>query len=152
MRSDSGFLPDPISSDLSAFSSTTQQFYYSDLIEGGIARLSGASIQRALLDDASTFTEGLTGNFSLSLQLTSLNNLYSCYEGGRFTDKLNFDYSLAPESYFYDDTVLEATTVVNNTSTKFDKFNTKNLQGKIYVKNTSTNDCLLYTSPSPRDS
>ena len=66
--------------------------------------------------------------------------MYSSYEGGRFTDKLNFDYSLAPESYFYDDTVLEATTVVNNTSTKFDKFNTKNLQGKIYVKNTSTNE------------
>jgi len=140
MRSDYGFLPDPVSSDLSAFSSTSQQFYYSDLVEGGIASLSGASIQRALLDDTSTFTEGLTGNFSISLQLTSLNDLYSSYEGGRFTDKLNFEYNLDPESYFYDDTVLQSTTVVNNTSTKFDKFNTKNLQGKIYVKNTATNE------------
>ena len=66
--------------------------------------------------------------------------MYSSYEGGRFTDKLNFEYNLDPESYFYDDTVLQSTTVVNNTSTKFDKFNTKNLQGKIYVKNTATNE------------
>lgn len=139
MKTDYGFLPDPVSSDLSAFSDTTQQFYYSDLIEGGIASLSGASIQRALLDDTTAVTESLTGNFSLSLQLTALNSLYSSYEGGRFTDKLNFDYSLTPESYFYDDTVLETTTVVSNTSAAFDKFNSKNLQGKIYVKNTSTN-------------
>lgn len=139
MKSDSGFLPDPISSDLSAFSDTTQQFYYSDLIEGGIASVSSASIQRALLDDTTAVTESLTGNFSLSLQLTGLNSLYSSYEGGRFTDKLNFEYNLDSESYFYDDTVLETTTVVNNTSAAFDKFNSKNLQGKIYVKNTSTN-------------
>ena len=139
MKSDSGFLPDPISSDLSAFASTTQQFYYSNLIEGGIASLSSASIQRALVDDTTAVTESLTGNFSLNLQLTGLDSLYSSYEGGRFTDKLNFEYNLAPGSYFYDDTVLETTTVVNNTSAAFDKFNTKNLQGKIYVKNTSTN-------------
>jgi len=140
MRSDSGFLPDPISSDLSAFSNTSQQFYYSDLIEGGIASVSNSSIQRALIDDTTAFTESLTGNFSLSLQLTGLNSLYSSYEGGRFTDKLNFEYNLEPESYFYDGTVLETTTVVNNTSTNFDKFNSKNLQGKIYVKNVSTNE------------
>ena len=152
LKTDLDFLPDPISSDLSAFSNTTQQFYYSNLIEGGVASLSGASIQRALLDDSTTVTESLTGDFSVSLQLTALNNLYGNYEGGRFTDKLTFDYSLAPESYFYDDTLLETTTVVSNPSATFDQFNSKNLQGKIYVKNISTNtggeifDLLPYLS------
>lgn len=152
MKSDSDFLPDPISSDLSAFSNTSQQFYYSDLIEGGIASLSNASIQRALVDDTTAVTESLTGNFSISLQLTSLNSLYSSYEGGRFTDKLNFEYNFEPESYFYDDTVFETTTTVTNTSAAFDRFNSKNLQGKIYVKNTSTStsgeifDLLPYLS------
>jgi hypothetical protein len=152
MKSDSTLLPDPVSSDLSAFSNSVQQFYYSDLIEGGIANLSGGSIQRALFDDTTSATRSLTGNFSLSLQLTSLNGLYSSYEGGRFTDSLNFEYSFEPESYFYDDTVFENTTVVSNTSAAFDKFNSKSLQGKIYVKNASTNtggeifDLLPYLS------
>ena len=159
MKSDSEFLPDPISSDLSAFSNTSQQFYYSNLIEGGVAKLSSTntpelynSIQRALVDDTTTATASLTGNFSISLQLTSINNLYSRYEGGRFTDKLNFEYDLAPESYFYDNTVLEPTTTITNSSTSFDKFTSRNLQGKIYVKNASTNtggeifDLLPYLS------
>lgn len=159
MKTDSQFLPDPISSDLSAFSESTQQFYFSDLIEGGVAKLSSSDtpeletlIQRALKDDTDTFTESLTGNFSLSLQLTSLNNSYTRYEGGMFTDKLNFEYNFLPESYSYDDTVYEVTTTVTNTSATFDKFETKDLEGKIYVKNSSTNtsgeifDLLPYLS------
>ncbi len=152
MKSDSAFLPDPTSSDLSAFSNSTQQFFYSDLIEGGVASVTSGSIQRALFDDTTAVTESLTGNFSLSLQLTSLNELYSSYEGGKFTDGLNFNYNIEPESYFYDNTVFENTTVVNNTSAAFNKFNSKKLQGKLYVKNTSTNaggeifDLLPYLS------
>ena len=159
MKTESEFLPDPISSDLSAFSDSTQQFYFSDLIEGGVAKLSSADtpeletlIQRALKDDTDTFTESLTGNFSINLQLTSLNSSYARYEGGRFTDKLNFEYNFLPESYSYDDTVYEVTTTVTNTSATFDKFETKDLEGKIYVKNSSTNtsgeifDLLPYLS------
>jgi hypothetical protein len=159
MKTDSEFLPDPISSDLSAFSNTAQQFYFSDLIEGGVAQLSSAStpqlsslIQRALNDDTNSFTRGLSGNFSISLQLTSLNNSYSNYEGGKFTDRLNFEYNFLPESYSYDDTVYEITTTVTNTSATFDKFETKDLEGKIYVKNAATNangeifDLLPYLS------
>ena len=159
MKTDSEFLPDPISSDLSAFSNTAQQFYFSDLIEGGVAQLSSAStpqlsslIQRALNDDTNSFTRDLSGNFSISLQLTSLNNSYSNYEGGKFTDRLNFEYNFLPESYSYDDTVYEITTAVTNTSATFDKFETKDLEGKIYVKNAATNangeifDLLPYLS------
>ncbi len=152
MKSDSVVLPDPVSSDLSAFSNTSQQFYYSNLIEGGIASLGGGTIQRALLDDTTAVTSSLTGNFSLSLQLPSLNDLYISYEGGRFTDRLLFEYSADSESYFYDNTVLEGTTVVTNPSAAFDKFNSRELQGKLFVKNTSTNtggeifDLLPYLS------
>jgi len=159
MKTDSEFLPDPISSDLSAFSNTAQQFYFSDLIEGGVAQLSSASttqlnslIQRALNDDTNSFIRGLSGNFSISLQLTSLNNSFSNYEGGKFTDKLNFEYNFSPESYSYDDTVYEITTAVTNASATFDKFEAKDLEGKIYVKNAATNangeifDLLPYLS------
>ncbi len=159
MKTDSEFLPDPISSDLSAFSNTAQQFYFSDLIEGGVAQLSSAStpqldslIRSALNDDTNSFTQGVSGNFSINLKLPSLNTSYSNYEGGKFTDRLNFEYNFLPESYSYDDTVYEITTAVTNTSDTFDKFETKNLKGKIYVKNAATNangeifDLLPYLS------
>ena len=159
MKTDSEFLPDPVSSDLSAFSNTGQQFYFSDLLEGGVAKLSSADtpeldtlIQHALKDESDTFTEGLTGNFSINLQLTSLNTSYSKYEGGRFTDTLDFNYNFLPESYSYDDTVYDLTTTVTNTSATFNKFDTKDLEGRIYVKNASTNangeifDLLPYLS------
>ena len=147
MKTETEFLPDPVSSDLSAFSDSSQQFYYSDLIEGGIAKLSSADtpeletlIQRALNDDTDSFIESLTGNFSINLQLTSLNNLYQRYEGGRFTDKLNFDYSPQAESYYYDDTVFGITTTISNSVNSFDRAAANNLEGKLYVKNAATKE------------
>lgn len=159
MKTDTELLPDPISSDLSAFSNTAQQFYFTNLLDGGIAKLSSANtpeldnkIQRALLDDTNSFTESLTGSFSNTLRLTSINDSYFNYEGGRFTDPLNFEYSPAAVEYDYNDTVYKPTAVITNTTKDFNKATASSLQGKIYVKNASTNksgelfDILPYLS------
>jgi len=135
-------LPDPVSSDLSAFSDSALQFYFSELIEAGIAGISGAdtpadwtTIQRALSDTA---VPTVSGTFFVNLLLSSLDDDYTRLEGGRFTDTLLFEYTPQVESYYYDNTVLTGTTLTTNTSSAESRFNADRASGTIYVKNATT--------------
>jgi len=135
-------LPDPVSSDLSAFSNSASQFYFSELIEAGIAGISGAdtpadwtTIQRALSD---TTVPTASGTFFVNLLLSSLDDDYTRLEGGRFTDTLLFEYTPQVESYYYDNTVLTGTTLTTNTSSAESRFNADRASGTIYVKNATT--------------
>ena len=132
-------LPDPVSSDLSAFSDSASQFYFSELIEAGIAGISGAdtpanwtTIQRALS------VPDNPGTFFVNLLLSSLDDDYTRLDGGRFTDTLLFDYTPQIESYYYDNDVLEGSTITTNTSSAFNRFNANRSTGTIYVKNGTT--------------
>ena len=139
VKSRGEMLPDPVSSDLSAFSDSALQFYFSELIEAGIAGISGAdtpanwtTIQRALS------VPDNPGTFFVNLLLSSLDDDYTRLEGGRFTDTLLFDYTPQIESYSYDNDVLEGSTITTNTSAEFSRFNANRSTGTIYVKNGTT--------------
>jgi hypothetical protein len=136
------FLPEPRSSDLSAAYDGGLQYYYSELIEAGIAGLSGRNtlsswntLQRALCDSAVPTT---SGTFFVNYFLSGIQDDFTRMEGGKFTDTLLFDYSPQKEEYFYDSTVLEPSILLSDISSKEGRYDAEKLAGQIFVNNKST--------------
>ncbi len=138
------FLPEPRSSDLSSAFDGALQYYYSELIEAGIAGVSGRynptnwnTLQRALCDSAVPTT---SGSFFVNYFLSSIKDDFTLMEGGRFTDTLLFDYEPQKEEYFYDSTVLEPSILISDISSNESRYNAEKLSGQLFVKNKSTNE------------
>ncbi len=137
-------LKQPIRTGLSAFTSSVDQFYFSDLVEAGIGYYDNAStVVRALCDNTGPGTayqpgialyEGLSGNFTYNVRLSGDNNVKN-YDGAKFTDDIIFNYTQAEEGFDYRDEVYSGTSLstVQTGSDKF--FDKRNHTGKIYVKN-----------------
>ena len=138
------FLPDPRSSDLSSAFDGSLQFYYSELIEAGIAGVSGRfnpnnwnTLQRALCDSAVPTT---SGSFFVNYFLSGIQDDFTRMEGGKFTDTLLFDYQPQKEEYFYDNTVLEPSVLISDVTSKEGRYDAEKLSGQIFVNNKSTNE------------
>ena len=137
-------LKQPIRTGLSAFTDSSEQFYFSDLVEAGIGYYDGGTtVVRALCDNTGPGTaytpgyslyEGFSGNFTFNVRLSGDNNVKN-YDGVKFTDNIIFNYTQAEEGFDYRDEVYSTTSfsTVQTASDKF--FNKRNHTGKIYVKN-----------------
>lgn len=144
--SDSETLADPVRSGLSAFSDSSDQFYFSELVEAGIGYYDGGlTVVRALSDNTGPGTayragislyDGLSGDFSYNVRLSGGNGVKN-YDGSRFTDNIIFNYTQAEEGFEYIDTVdsSNVTSVTTVDSTAESAFDRQNHIGKIYVKN-----------------
>ena len=149
--SDSEALADPIRSGLSAYTDSSAQFYFSELVEAGIGLFNSdppypvsfpnKTIFRALCDNTDTWTDDLTGNFTYDVRLSggsgNSGNDVSNYDGMLFTDNIIFNYSPNEENFDYSGNVDSKTTISNVTSAKESFFNKQDHLGKIYVKNTN---------------
>tara|TARA_R110002020_G_scaffold109856_7_gene254136 strand:+ start:2196 stop:5066 length:2871 start_codon:yes stop_codon:yes gene_type:complete len=142
--SDSEALADPIKSGLSAFTASADQFYFSDLIDAGIGYYDGGlTVVRALCDNTGpgskykpgiSLYEGFSGNFTYNVRLSGSNGVKN-YDGSRFTDNIEFNYSPAEESFDYKDDVFNVTSFTTVDSNKEELFNRNKHLGKIYIKN-----------------
>ena len=156
--SDSEFLTDPVSatrvgdiniSQLSAYATSTEQFYFSELTEAGIGLFNtdppystsfpNKTIFTALCDPTDTWTDDLTGSFAYSVRLSggsgNTGNDVKNYDGMRFTDNIVFNYAPNQETFEYNANVDSKTTIANVTSAHESFFNKRDHLGKIYVKN-----------------
>ena len=146
--SDTEALADPVRSGLSAFTDSADQFYFSDLVEGGIGYYDGATtIVRALCDSTGPGTaykpgialyEGLSGNFTYNVRLSGDNGVQN-YDGSRFTDNIIFNYTQAEEGFEYRDNVYDLTSFSTVQTASESLFDRENHTGKIYVKNINKN-------------
>mgnify|MGYP003645945790 CR=1 FL=1 len=131
-------LADPIRSGLTAYEASTDQFYFSDLIEGGIgysnATPMGATIFRALCDNTSTWTRSLSGDFSFNVRLSGDNSVEN-YDGRYFFDNIVFEYTESAPNYTYRDEVYSPTSFSTVTTAADSFFSKPTNIGKIYVKN-----------------
>jgi len=144
--SDSEALADPVRSGLSAFSESSDQFYFSELVEAGIGYYDGAAtVVRALSDDTGPGTaykpgvalyKGLSGNFTYNVRLSGGNGVKN-YDGSRFTDNIIFNYTQADEEFLYNDTVDSTNVTDFETVNAADvsTFDRNSHVGKIYIKN-----------------
>ena len=139
-------LADPMRSGLTAYEASTDQFYFSDLIEGGIGETcniyapSGVVFQgagcifRALDDDTSSWTERLSGDFTLNVRLSADNGVEN-YDCRYFSDNIVFEYTEAASNYTYRDEVYSPTSFSTVTTAAESFFSKPDNIGKIYVKN-----------------
>jgi hypothetical protein len=124
---------DPVSSDLSAFELSTDEFYYTTLLEGGVNAIS--PLQRALLDP---LYPSLTANF-LTFPKTSAFGVIDC---GSFYDNLQ-SFGVTQNSLYIDD-------MDGNSSTRLIPQSTYNaLEGDIYIKNSYDKSILPLLSALP---
>jgi hypothetical protein len=131
--SDNEILDDAVSTNLSSYTTSTGDFYFTDLIEAGIADFNnGSTVVRALCDSTHP---AASGDFTYNV-VASGDNGVTNMEGGLFTDDLTFDYNPRGfESIDYNDETLRKT-VVNNVLSATESFFTKQENfGKIYIKN-----------------
>tara|TARA_R110002020_G_scaffold137796_6_gene307397 strand:- start:1470 stop:4346 length:2877 start_codon:yes stop_codon:yes gene_type:complete len=131
--SDNEILDDAVSTNLSSYTTSTGDFYFTDLIEAGIADFNnGSTVVRALCDSTHP---AASGDFTYNV-VASGDNGVTNMEGGLFTDDLTFDYNARGfESIDYNDETLRKT-VVNNVLSATESFFTKQENfGKIYIKN-----------------
>jgi hypothetical protein len=132
MKNDTEFLSDPINSDLNSFPGSGV-YYYNTLFEAALNTKS--PLQRALLDAA---YPTLTADFTQTLRPLSGNSVLNV-DGGKFTTEFVYDYQFDKVNYTY------INQTDNATSFEVDSFdrNTYNdridLNGKIFVRNGSTN-------------
>ena len=152
--SDSEDLASTLSTDLSAFTSSFEggvgDYYFTELIEGGVAQYNGAPLSinkstviRALSDTTFATTSGdFTLNARLSGGVGNSGNGVQDLEGGQFTDEMIFDLPTELEHYVYSDTVYNSTETLTITSAQASYFNKDKHLGKIYVKNTSISPTL----------
>ena len=140
-------LADPMRSGLTAYEASSDQFFFSDLIEAGIGEtcnvyppsggviFEGAGcIFRALCDDTSSWTESLSGDFTLDVRLSADNGVEN-YDGRYFYDNIVFNYVEAAPNYTYRDEVYSSTSFSTVTTAAESFFSKPTNVGKIYVKN-----------------
>ena len=147
--SDSEDLASTLSTDLSAFTSSFEggggSYYFTELIEGGVAQYDGSplgisktTIIRALSDTTFATT---SGDFTLNPRLSggkgnSGNNVQNL-EGGLFTDNIIFEFDSPIEEFVYNDQVFISTETLDISADKESFFSKEKHLGKIYIKNTS---------------
>jgi len=124
-------LADPIRSGLSAYTASTDQFYFSDLVDAGISDIAGATVVRALCD--ATYPAA-SGNFTFNARLSGNNNVLD-YDGLFFDNEINYEYTPGLETYTYDDTVFSPTQFSTVDTATENYFNKEDHLGKIYIKN-----------------
>ena len=138
-------------SDLSAYATSTDQFYFSELTEAGIGEFNvnppypdntdfaTRTIFTALCDPTDNFTKSLSGNFTFNVRLSggsgNTGNGVKNYDGGLFTDNIIFNYSSNRETFDYNTDVFAKTSIADVTSATARFFDKKEHLGKIYVKN-----------------
>lgn len=128
------FYIDTLPSDLYNFENSSDEFYFSDLIEAGVND-DFDPLQRALLD---SLYPDLTANF---LEYTNSLTAFNIHDGGRF--EIPFPDQIEPfDQYFFDTTVLQPT-IVETTP------NFPNIEGKLMVKNTFTKQVLPLLDAAP---
>jgi hypothetical protein len=128
-KSDYSKYDDSLSSDLSAFSTNTGLFYYTELIDGSVSKIS--PLTRALLDP---LYPTLSGNFTNTPTLTSLNIV----DGSRFEIPFSSNFGFSSNSYSYENSTVSPTQFSNPISydPKFE------LNGKILIRNSATRAVL----------
>tara|TARA_R100000808_G_scaffold25017_1_gene60493 strand:- start:1388 stop:4231 length:2844 start_codon:yes stop_codon:yes gene_type:complete len=131
--SDEQILDDAVSTNLSSYSTSTGEFFFSDLLEAGISYYDDKStIVRALCD---TLHPTATGDFTYNVVASGDNNVTNM-EAGLFFDDLTFDYRPRGfESTDYVDETLRQTVVTDVVSAAESFFSKQVNCGKIYVKN-----------------
>lgn len=131
--SDNEILDDAVSTNLSSYTDSTADFYFSDLIEAGVSYYDeGSTIVRALCDSAHP---AASGSFVYNVRLSGSNDVVDM-EGGLFTDDLTFDYRPRGfEPLDYNDETLRQTVVTDVLSSTESFFSKQANFGKIYVKN-----------------
>ena len=131
--SDDEILDDAVSTNLSAYTDSTGDFYFTDLIEGGIADYdNGSTVVRALCD---SLHPSASGNMTLNVVASGDNGVVNM-EGGLFTDDLTYDYNPRGfELVDYNDETLRETIVTDVLSASESFFTKQENFGKIYVKN-----------------
>ena len=129
-KDDNSLYPDAVSSDLSAFESSTDKFYYSTLIEGGTFSID--PLQRSLLDPLYP---------SLSANITSYhtNSSFRIVDGGWLNDNSDFDISLSNDEYYYIPTTDNSSQYTLSTTPYVDDYE---LNGKIFIKNAYTKSII----------
>jgi len=132
---DNETLADPVRSGLSSYDASAAQFYFSDLVDGGVGDIDGSTIFRALCDSTNTWSRSLSGNFTLEARLSGGNGVQN-YDGRFFNENIVYKYEEADDNYTYNDTVYFPTSF-NTASTAAESFFDKqeSVVGKIYVKN-----------------
>jgi hypothetical protein len=126
-----------VSSDLSAFATSTTPMYYDVLIEGGIAAIN--PLQRALNDP---LYPTLSADFTKFVQTSAI----SIVDGGFFEDGADFNISITPNDYVYYPDVENTTTYTVSTTTYDSDYD---LNGRIYVKNYSNKTIYKLTEMLP---
>jgi len=131
--SDDEILDDAVSTNLSAYTTSTGDFYFTDLIEAGIADYdNGSTVVRALCD---SLHPAASGNMTLNVVASGDNGVVDM-NGGLFTDELTYDYSPRGfESFDYNDETLRKTVVTDVLSATESFFTKQENFGKIYIKN-----------------
>lgn len=134
-KSDLTFYDDPISSDLSAFPGN-QTFYFNTLLEGGVR--DADPLQRALSDPS---YPSLTADFTESVR-PSANNGVEYVDGGVFSDQFSIEYELPSKSYYYlNDNINQTVINLQNESEQYLN-ERKDLNGRLYIKNSGSNVVL----------
>ena len=125
--------PDPVSTDSPSFSASTDSFYFSDLLDGGIYSI-GPPIVRALSSLSADFTK------------TTRTSAIEVIDGGIFVAYPDLDFNIVTSNYKYDDTVYNTTQTNISTFPIIDSYE---LDGKLMIKNSSTREVntLLTTLP-----
>ena len=131
--SDNEILDDAKSTNLSAYTDSTGDFYFSDLLDAGVSYYDeGSTIVRALCDSAHP---AASGSFVYNVRLSGSNGVTDV-EGGLFTDDLTFNYTPRGfESFDYNDETLRKTVVTDVLSATESFFSKQDNFGKIYIKN-----------------
>lgn len=134
-KSDFSVYDDAISSDLSTFNTNTGNFYYSDLIDGGISKVT--PLTRALSDPS---YPSLTGDLTKTSRLSSID-----IDGGRFELPFESIYDFSPNSYNFQNSTNVSSQY--SLSATFDP--NFNINGKIMIKNSSTREVLPLLNTLP---
>lgn len=152
--SDSEELASTLSTDLSAFTSSFEDgggsYYFTELIEGGVAQYDGSplsisktTIIRALSDTTFATT---SGDFTLNARLSggkgNSGNGVQELEGGLFTDNIIFEFTPDEEQFVYNDQVFVDTETLTVSADKESFFNKEKHLGKVYIKNASISPTL----------
>tara|TARA_R110002020_G_scaffold102459_4_gene240603 strand:+ start:1544 stop:4468 length:2925 start_codon:yes stop_codon:yes gene_type:complete len=140
-------LAEPIRTGLTAYNASSDQFYFSDLVEAGIGEtcnvyppsggviFEGAGcIFRALCDNTDSWTRSLSGDFTPAVRLSADNGVED-YDARYFTDNIVFNYAESDPSYTYRDEVFSSTSFTTVTTAAESFFEKQDNVGAIYVKN-----------------
>jgi len=119
-RPNSSPYSDPVRSDSSAFDTSTESFYFTDLVDCGLE--TSSPVQRAVIMD------GLSGNLTQFIRGSALNVV----DGGYLCNVVDWDVKFTPNDYYYVDSTTNPSEYTLSSIPYVDNFE---LNGKIVVRN-----------------